>query len=185
MGRYKVAEFTWTKNHTVNEKRPVKNADRTNRFVYPSISDNYTLISGAMYNYNKGVLNIELTQHTPFEWLDTRRMRNEVGRKVAEVLGAKKWLYYADQPVGSTRGRGYCHFQQFCTQTGIPKDEDLVKVYEILRDGAIEGEECGEFKRRNYNSGAVPLRRDYNTLAKKRKRQFEEYERQMEQEFGG
>ena len=187
MGRHKIEDFTWTHNHTVKRQRGPVNPDRTNRFVLPSISDNHIHKSGAIYNYKSGVLDIELIQYTPFEWLDTRRMRNEVGRRAAGVFGADRWLYYTEQPVKSkyyNDGR-QVYFQQLCLKTDLPSDEKLIEAYNILKDGAIEGEECGDFKVRHYNSGAVPLGRDYNSLTKKRKRQFDEYQRELEKEFGG
>ena len=177
-----VEDFTWAKSHKINTGWKRK-GDKINRYHLPSITSSRLNLqnSYAAYNYDKGTLSFELYLLTPFEWLDTRLMRNKAGRKVAEILGVDKWLYYVDQPVGSRHRKGwFVYFQQFVCATGIPSDEQMRACWEVLKDAAIEGVESPEYKYRVSNSGYTPLDRTFSKVAHRKKIREAEYERECD-----
>lgn len=184
-----VEDFSWARSHKNRGKAAEGRVrENSNRFYYPGLTEKVGKSfsrhrSSAVYNYDKEVLSFEVLRYSPFEWHDTRRMRNITGRKLGELLGADKWLYYTDQPMKSRTGNGKnVYFQQFCCKHGIPTDEELMKAWDILCEAPVEGQECGEYKYRRFDQGATPIGRTSSRLNHRRKKEEEEYERQLEEE---
>ena len=57
-----------------------------------------------------------------------------------------------------------------------------MKAWDILCEAPVEGEECGEYKYRRFDQGATPIGRTSSRLNHRRKKEEEEYERQLEEE---
>lgn len=173
--------FKWAKAHKLSNKydKRERNAERHNSFQLPKCGIQREVgIFGnkAIYWYDRKVLSFEFVWWSPYEWLDTGAMVRNYGKEAAKVLGAEKYIYYIQQPTKS-KARGekvepYCYFTQFVVKAETPPEEEaLIKVWDILSNAAIEGEECGEYRYNRYDRGDAPTARTQKRLAIKRKKE--------------
>ena len=156
-----------------------KKKDGVNHYYFPPAvgniaSKNYLGINCATWYRDKGVLSLEVTLATPFEWHNTRAMSTETGRTLAETLGVTNYLYYTQQPSrGKKSFKGHIlYFQQFCAKTETPPtDATLHKLWDILQEAPIEGEECGEYKYLVSKAGTAPIDRTREKLLRRKAKQ--------------
>lgn len=176
MAYRKAGEFKWTKEHKDPNKYWKYKTERHNIMRLPGVGNGSGLNNEVVYWYDRKVLSVAFVWSTEYEWLDTRRMRLDSGRKANDLLGGGRFLYYVEQPTkrrknGST---GYVYFQQFTKRMETPPEEDIMKeVFEVLSNSAIEGEECGDYKISRFDAGAAPVARRAETLQKKRRKREE------------
>lgn len=144
-------------------------------YHYPSLGTTERYRSVAIYYEANGVLSLEFFTRTDFEWLDLRKMRNVVGRELASVFNAQKFIFWAEQPTkakprGSKGVSGYIYQQQFCCRLDSKPDEETLKiVYGIMNDSAIEGEECTDYKYRVSKAKDTPIVRTSSKIQKRKR----------------
>lgn len=162
-------DFQWAYPKEIVRKRK----SDTNCYRFPSLVDNSNLmLNVAKYNYITGVVSFEITWKTEYQWLDTRTMRRTVGKRLAEAMGVERFIYYVEQPKKARSNRGeykYSYFQQFvCESKGIPDDDRLRAVYDIMTDCDIEGEESSEYKYKRFDQGGTPIERTYEKRSRRK-----------------
>lgn len=141
-------------------------------YHYPSLGTTERYRSVGIYYENNGVLSLEFFTKTDYEWLDLRLMRNVVGRKLASIFNARKFIFWAEQPTkakprGGKGVSGYIYQQQFCCRVPSKPDVQTMKsVYQIMNDSAIEGEECTDYKYRVAKAKVTPNARTHSKVQK-------------------
>ena len=143
-------------------------------YHYPSLGTTERYRSVAIYYETKGVLSLEFFTKTEYEWLDLRKMRNVVGRKLASIFNVEKFIYWAEQPTKAKPrgGKGVCGYiyqQQFCCRVPTKPDVQTMRsVYCIMNDSAIEGEECTDYKYRVAKAKTTPNARTHSKVYKRK-----------------
>lgn len=164
--------FRWATSNEEGRYKGKLKVTGSNHFYFPSASgtlnQNYLGQNCAVYYRATGVISMEISLVTPYEWHNTQAMTRQTGAALAELFGGGKYLYYTDQPVkgrrGATKGTNL-YFQQFCTKVGEPpKPETLIRAWEIMQEAPIEGAVCGEYKYHNCRAGTTPKDRTYKKL---------------------
>lgn len=167
-GNLMAADWKWT-----GKKVKTKGMDI---YHFPSVRKEERYRNVAVFYTERNVLSMEFFLPTDYEWLDIRRMRNVVGRELADIFKVGKFLYWAEQPSKAKTRKGcepigaYAYSAQFCCSTPRPTEDQLKGAYSVMKDGAIEGEECTDYKYKVAGAGATPIRRTTRLIRSRRKK---------------